>query len=82
MCRLAVHDGEYWRLLVPGEYEVTAAAEGHLPLTHSVTIVNKPHTEALRRDFDLSPILDDAFIQQLSAVSHGEGEWKSRILIM
>ncbi|KAG0715085.1 Carboxypeptidase E [Chionoecetes opilio] len=62
----SVHDGEYWRLLVPGQYEVTAAAEGHLPLTHSVTVTHAPHREALRRDFDLSPILDDAFLQQLS----------------
>lgn len=69
----AVHGGEYWRLLVPGDYEITAAAEGHLPLTHSVTITNKPHTEAPRRDFDLSPILDDAFLQQLSGVSAREG---------
>ncbi|XP_050687270.1 carboxypeptidase E-like [Eriocheir sinensis] len=63
----SVRGGEYWRLLVPGDYEVTAAAEGHLPLTHSITVTNTPHTQAIRRDFDLSPILDDAFLQQLSA---------------
>ncbi|XP_063864422.1 LOW QUALITY PROTEIN: carboxypeptidase E-like [Scylla paramamosain] len=59
-------NGEYWRLLVPGAYEVTAEAEGHLPLTHVATITNTPRREAFRRDFDLSPILDDDFLQELS----------------
>ena len=62
---------------MPGQYEVTAEAEGHLPLTHVATITNTPHREAFRRDFDLSPILDDDFLQELS-VSTAEGGAEGR----
>ncbi|KAJ6658590.1 hypothetical protein lerEdw1_019978 [Lerista edwardsae] len=31
-------DGDYWRLLNPGEYEVTAAAEGYHPVTQSCRV--------------------------------------------
>jgi len=54
----SVHDGDYWRILTPGEYEVTAIAEGYLPLTHDVKVSNPQHQEALIRDFDLSPMPD------------------------
>jgi len=54
----SVHDGDYWRILTPGEYEITAIAEGYLPLTHDVKISNPHHQEALRRDFDLAPMPD------------------------
>ena len=29
----SVHDGDYWRLLTPGEYEITAFKEGFEPQT-------------------------------------------------
>ncbi|KAG9463001.1 hypothetical protein GDO78_022634, partial [Eleutherodactylus coqui] len=37
-------DGDYWRLLNPGEYEVTAKAEGYHPSTKScrVTYEDRP----------------------------------------
>jgi len=54
----SVHDGDYWRILTPGEYEITAIAEGYLPLTHDVKISNPHHEEAIRRDFDLAPMPD------------------------
>ncbi|XP_042860630.1 carboxypeptidase E-like isoform X3 [Penaeus japonicus] len=63
----SVHEGDYWRLLTPGTYELTAEAEGYLPLTHTVTVTNTPHTEAIRRDFDLAPI-PDALVPQAQDV--------------
>ncbi|XP_071515213.1 carboxypeptidase E-like [Panulirus ornatus] len=69
----SVHDGDYWRLLTPGEYEVSATAENYMPLTHTVTITNPPHKEALRRDFDLTPLPDESMLQRIPD-SEGGGE--------
>lgn len=50
----SVHDGDYWRLLVDGVYEVTACA---LPryscVSKQVTVKNKRHAEAQVVDFVL-----------------------------
>ncbi|KAG7162497.1 Carboxypeptidase E-like [Homarus americanus] len=63
----SVHGGDYWRLLVPGDYELTATAEGYMPLTHTITVTNPYHKEAMRRDFDLTPV-------QLHKAEDGGGE--------
>ncbi|ROT74091.1 hypothetical protein C7M84_007422 [Penaeus vannamei] len=63
----SVHEGDYWRLLTPGTYELTAEAEGYLPLTHTVTVTNPRHSEAVRRDFDLTPI-PEALVPQAQDV--------------
>lgn len=34
----SVHDGDYWRLLTPGEYEITASADGYAPSTKLVEV--------------------------------------------
>ena len=36
-----VHDGDYWRLLVEGDYEVTACAEGYDCVTKRVEVTNE-----------------------------------------
>ncbi|XP_018580185.1 carboxypeptidase E isoform X2 [Anoplophora glabripennis] len=52
----SVHDGDYFRLLTPGNYKVTAYRDGYLPHTRLVTVVNRPYSEAQRVDFSLKPI--------------------------
>jgi len=47
----SVHDGDYWRLLTPGEYEITASADGYEPSTKLVE-VNMNHEE-----HKLAPVL-------------------------
>lgn len=37
-------DGDYWRLLLPGEYEIRAYKKGYEPLNHKVKIVDGPPT--------------------------------------
>ncbi|XP_045467352.1 carboxypeptidase E-like isoform X1 [Harmonia axyridis] len=52
----SVHDGDYFRLLTPGQYKITAYRDGYLPHTRLVTVVNRPYTQAQRVDFALKPI--------------------------
>lgn len=49
------HDGDYWRLLVPGTYTVRIVKEGYQPQEKSVVVENPEHTEAKRLDFSLQP---------------------------
>jgi hypothetical protein len=51
-----VHDGDYWRLLTPGHYIITAYRDGYQPLSHRVTVYERPHEEAQRVDFHLQPL--------------------------
>ncbi|KAJ4443963.1 hypothetical protein ANN_05752 [Periplaneta americana] len=52
----SVHDGDYWRLLTPGQYVITAYHEGYSPLSHRVNVRERPHQEAQRVDFHLQPL--------------------------
>lgn len=52
---LAAHDGDYWRLLIPGRYTVTACAdEQYECVSKSVVVENPPHTVAKSVDFTLT----------------------------
>ena len=35
-------EGDYWRLLVPGRYQITASRENYKSLTKTVTVVDGP----------------------------------------
>lgn len=53
---LTVFEGDYYRLLTPGKYEVTALLDRYQPQSHIVTVVNPVHTAAQRVDFHLIPL--------------------------
>jgi len=46
-------DGEYWRLLVDGEYKVTVHKEGYMDVSKEVVVSNADQKEAMRVDFTL-----------------------------
>jgi len=54
----SVHDGDYWRLLTPGEYEVIAMADGYEPLAKLIEVSEHGHTVAPLLDFDLKRVSD------------------------
>lgn len=49
-------EGDYYRLLIDGKYKLEVVKEGYLPMEEFVEVQNKPMTEAVKRDFQLTPI--------------------------
>merc|ERR1712004_505704 len=50
----SVHDGDYWRLLTPGEYEVIAIADGYEPQAQLIEVnENEGHQPAPVLNFEL-----------------------------
>ncbi|CAB3409229.1 unnamed protein product [Caenorhabditis bovis] len=54
-------DGDYYRILPAGKYELFVAADGYAPTSANITVENKVRDGALRVDFALQPeaIADD-----------------------
>merc|ERR1711994_892004 len=52
----SVHDGDYWRLLTPGEYEIIAVAEGYEPVAKLVEVMDNGHDTAPVVNFELRKI--------------------------
>jgi len=48
-------EGDYWRLLTPGKFEVVVQADGYEPMSKAIDVANPLQTEAVRLDFALQP---------------------------
>lgn len=48
-------EGDYYRLLIDGDYRLTVVKKGYFPLDACVTVVNKNLQEAVAQDFYLVP---------------------------
>ena len=53
---LTVHDGDYWRLLTPGEYEVIVVADGYVPVQQLMEVTPNGHHPAPILNFELKKI--------------------------
>ncbi|KDR10344.1 carboxypeptidase E-like isoform X2 [Zootermopsis nevadensis] len=52
----SVHGGDFWRLLTPGQYIISAYRDGYHAMSHRVNVYDRPHHEAQRVDFHLRPL--------------------------
>lgn len=54
--RVSAGTGDYWRLLVPGKYNLTVQALGYETQSKDVLVTNPEHEPAARLDFQLKPV--------------------------
>lgn len=52
----SVHEGDYYRLLTPGLYRISAYHEGFHPVTRTVKVIFRPYQEAQIVNFALRPL--------------------------
>jgi hypothetical protein len=67
----SVHDGDYWRLLTPGEYEVIAMADGYEPLAKLIEVTNHGHTVAPMLNFELTRVSEEQEDRELDQGEEG-----------
>ena len=59
----SVTDGDYWRLLVPGEYVLEVSANGYRPITATVTV---PKQGAVNQNFTLVKVEEESTTQMIT----------------
>lgn len=57
---LTSEQGEYWRLLIPGNYTVRVSKEGYELQQRNITVASNSGSEATRIDFQLKPEITPA----------------------
>lgn len=55
---ITTNTGEYWRLLTPGKYRISASKPGFQTMNHEVTVINPPRAEAAVLNFNLAPVMN------------------------
>jgi len=73
-------NGEYWRLLVPGRYNVTAVTPGYQPQSKEVSVADSGHNEAQRLDFSLSPLAEDSAVDTQVGIDDGNEIHNDKII--
>ena len=68
-------DGDYWRLLVPGSYEITARVNGYQPQTH---LVELHASEGKVVNFTLRPNQED---QKQLSFDTNEDDLLDRVMV-
>ncbi|CAI4224354.1 unnamed protein product [Auanema sp. JU1783] len=61
-------NGDYYRILPEGTYEVQVMAKGYEPQAQNVTITNKARDTAQIVNFSLKPVADPIAVQQLDDI--------------
>ncbi|KAB0802949.1 hypothetical protein PPYR_05135 [Photinus pyralis] len=75
----SVYDGDYFRLLIPGQYKITAYKNGYLPHTRLVTVLDTPFMVAQRVDFGLKPISVPYMVDQPEDSQNSNDEYGNNL---